>query len=687
MNNCEILAPAGSMESVVAAVRSGADAVYIGAKDFSARASAENFSIDEIEKVTAYCRERNVKVYLTLNTLVFDSEITSALKLCQNAYKAGIDAVIVQDLGLALLIKKSMPKLPLHASTQMSVHTPSGAKALKKLGFKRVVLSRELSKAEIKEIADAVDIELEVFVHGALCMSVSGQCYFSAMLGSRSGNRGRCAQPCRLPFKLKGGNGYALSLKDSSLVEYLKELEDMGVKSAKIEGRMKRPEYVAAAVRACRESLDYGKVSENTRDTLKNVFSRTGFTDGYYKGKRDKNLFGYRQKEDVTAATEKLFAEIRNSYKDERKAVEISMSLSLKCGEKAKLEVSDGINSVTVYSEIAAEIAKSSPVTKESAEKNLSKTGGTPYLLTKLDFNTDEKAIVPAAVLNSMRREALEKLSVLRGKAPEAEVLNVTLHKTGTKAEDTAQGFVARFADTEVPKEFSEAQRIYVPLFSPVGEYQRLIDNKFNVCAEIPRGMFGIENQIKLRLSELRKIGVNSVLASNIGAVYLAREMGFEVHGGFGLNITNTESLVAYEQMGLKSAELSFELRGNQIKEMGGNIPRGIIACGYLPLMLLRACPNLNSAIKCSVCNGNTKMQDRMGENFILKCDGNCTEVLNSVYLSLCNDIDIFCGVDFFTLRFSVENSVEKVENIRSFSSKHHNFSKITRGLYVRGVK
>lgn len=687
MSCCEILAPAGSMESVIAAVRSGADAVYIGAKEFSARASAENFSADEIKTVCAYCKERNVKVYLTLNTLVFDGELKAAAALCAEAYKAGIDAVIVQDLGLAMLIKKSMPGLSLHGSTQMSVHTLEGAKALKALGFQRVVLARELSKAEIKEIADAVDIELEVFVHGALCMSVSGQCYFSAMLGSRSGNRGRCAQPCRLPFKLKGGNGYALSLKDSSLMGYLQELEGLGVKSAKIEGRMKRPEYVSAAVRAAREGLDKGFVSEKTADALKSVFSRTGFTDGYYKGKRDKNLFGYRQKEDVTSASEKLLSEIRNSYKDEPKKIAVDMSLSLKCGEPAELKVTDGKNTVTVYSESPAEIAKSSPLTKESAEKSLAKTGGTPYYLKFMDFFSDEKAISPASTLNSMRREALEKLKILRTQSAEVEILPFELHKTGTKARVNAKSFAARFADTDVPKEFLGADRIYIPLFAPLREYERLIESKFNVCAEIPRGMFGIENQIKLRLSQLKNLGVKGVLASNIGALYLAVNMGFEVHGGAGLNITNTESLIAYEEMGLKSAELSFELKLSQIKEIGGSIPRGIIAAGYLPLMLLRACPNFNSGVKCSSCTGSAKMQDRMGENFILKCDGNCTEVLNSVYLSLCNEIDIFCGLDFYTLRFTVENSVEKVENIRSFSSKHHNFSKITRGLYLRGVK
>ena len=687
MNKCEILAPAGSMESVVAAVRSGADAVYIGAKDFSARASAENFTIDEIKDVAAYCHERDVLVYLTLNTLIFDTELEDALALCQKAYSAGIDAVIVQDLGLAALIKKSMPDLALHASTQMSIHTPAGAKALKDFGFSRVVLARELSKAEIKEIAEAVDIELEVFVHGALCMSVSGQCYFSAMLGSRSGNRGRCAQPCRLPFKVKGGNGFALSLKDSSLMGYLRELEEMGVKSAKIEGRMKRPEYVSAAVRACREGLDAGKVTEETAEMLRSVFSRTGFTDGYYKGKRDKNLFGYRMKEDVTSATDKLLSQIRNSYKDERKAVSVDMSLTLKSGEKAELEVSDGKHTVTVYSAEAAEIAANTPLSQENAEKNLSKTGGTPYFVQNIKFTTDGKAIVPAKELNALRRDALTELGLLRAAVKDVKILPVELSKTGTKAAVKAQGFVARFTDTDVPAECKEAQRIYLPLFAPVEEYEKLIGNNFNVCAEIPRGMFGIENQIKLRLHELKKIGVKGVLASNIGAVYLANSMGFEVHGGFGLNIVNTESLVAFEKMGLKSAELSFELTKNQIKNIGGTIPRGIIAAGYLPLMLLRACPNLNSQVKCRECNGFSKMQDRMGESFILKCDGNCTEILNSVYLTLCNEIDIFCGADFLTFRFTVENSVEKVENIRSFSSKHPYFSKITRGLYQRGVK
>lgn len=687
MSKVEVLAPAGSMESLVAAVRSGADAVYMGATRFSARASAENFTIDEIKTACAYCRERGVKVYLTLNTLIFDEEMPKALELCRQAYTAGIDAVIVQDLGLAVLIKKSMPDLALHGSTQLSVHTASGVKALKNLGFKRVVLARELSRKEIEEIARSTDIELEVFVHGAMCMSVSGQCYFSAMLGSRSGNRGRCAQPCRLPFKLKGGNGYALSLKDLSLTGHLRELEEMGIKSAKIEGRMKRPEYVAAAVSACREGLDKGAVSQSSGDTLKRVFSRSGFTDGYYTGKINRELFGYRQKEDVTSADEKLLSQIRMGYKDERRGINLEMSLWVRCGEKARLTVGDGKNTVTVFSEEAVSPAITKPITYESALKSLSKTGGTPYLIKGLELDTDGIGVLTAAELNFLRREAISRLGEERSRVPKRRIFPAELQKTGTNQNRCIQGFDVRFSDTEVSEEFKEAQRIFVPLFAPLEEYTGLLKKGFDLCAEIPRGMFGKENAIRQRLSRLKSMGVKGVLASNVGAVELARESGLEIHGGFGLNITNTESLTVYEEMGLSTAELSIELTAKQIAQIGGTIPRGIVACGYLPLMLVRACPNLNSQNNCKNCGGTSKMQDRRGESFILKCDGITTEILNSVYLTVCNEIDIFCGLDFFTLRFTVENSVEKVENIRSFSSKHHKFSKITRGLYFRGVK
>ena len=284
MPNTEILAPVGGTESLIAAVRAGADAVYLGAEEFNARRNAQNFNDNDLKQAIEYCRLNSVKCYLTLNTLIKDTEMQNALQLVNRVWQYGIDAVIVQDIGLALEIHRLFPNLALHASTQMSVHSPSALLPLKQMGFKRVVVAREMSGAELKEFckaAKALDIEVEVFVHGALCMCLSGQCYFSAYLGGRSANRGLCAGTCRLPFMAKGGTGYDLSLKDLSLIPYLGELEKMGVTSFKIEGRMKRPEYVATAVAAAKQMVQNGTVDDEIDRLLEKVFSRDGFTDGY----------------------------------------------------------------------------------------------------------------------------------------------------------------------------------------------------------------------------------------------------------------------------------------------------------------------------------------------------------------------------------------------------------------------
>ena len=336
MNKIEILAPAGGFDSVIAAVRSGADAVYLGEKRFSARASAKNFDDEELKQAVAYCHIHGVKVYVTLNTIVFDSELAPLAGAVRAAAEADVDALIVQNMGVARLARQIAPQLALHASTQMSVHTAAGVRALYEAGFKRVVLAREMSREEILEAAK-VPVELEVFVHGALCMSVSGQCYFSAMLGSRSGNRGACAQTCRLPFSVnQQKGGHALSLKDNSLIPLLADMQEIGVASAKIEGRMKRPEYVSAAVRACVEQRDFGFVTDETAAQLRGVFSRTGFTDGYYTGKRGKGMFGTRTRDDVVSADEKLFAQIRQGYKDEVQNVAVSGSFSAQTERAAR---------------------------------------------------------------------------------------------------------------------------------------------------------------------------------------------------------------------------------------------------------------------------------------------------------------------------------------------------------------
>lgn len=319
----ELLAPAGSFLHVKAAVANGADAVYFGAGDFNARQSATNFSSEEIALAVQYCHQRGVKVYGTLNTLVTDREMAKALKVAEDFYLAGADALILQDEGLASLVKKAMPQIKLHASTQMTVHTLEDTVRLKEKGFSRVVLARELPLEDIEFIAKNAPLETEIFVHGALCMCVSGQCYMSAVIGQRSGNRGKCAQPCRLPYFIDGKQGYALSLKDLFLGDEMERIKNAGVTSLKIEGRMKRPEYVALAVKAYKNAINGEKISQNEKEVLSSIFSRSGFTDGYFTNKTGKNMFGIRsgedkEKTDKTLSKMNLHFESKEIYAEEK---------------------------------------------------------------------------------------------------------------------------------------------------------------------------------------------------------------------------------------------------------------------------------------------------------------------------------------------------------------------------------
>lgn len=687
MFNTEILAPAGGMESIYPAVRLGADAVYLGAEKLSARGGAENFDRRQLKEAVEYCHARGVKVHLACNTLLRDEELSQALDIIKYACKIHIDAIIVQDIGLASLIKSAAPDMPLHASTQMSVHTPAATELLYDMGFSRAVLARELSKKEIIEIAKVSPIELEVFVHGALCMSVSGQCYFSAMLGSRSGNRGLCAQTCRLPFDAGCGKGFDLSLKDMSHISYLRELRDIGIMSYKIEGRMKRPEYVAAAVAACRQSLDNGFVSEDIMQKLSAVFSRSGFTDGYYNGKLGEEMFGIRSKANVTSATNKVMSQLRTMYKDEAPRVPISFDISVKSGKPSKLCVKDNDgNSITVEGEVPQKAEKVA-LTDEKCKGYLKKTGGTPFGATDICCDIDSGIMLPAFALNALRRNALDELLKKRSISKPIGFNEITLPKANTRTQKTKISTRARFCDTNVPDSFLNCELIYVPLFAKDSELVSLMNRGFAVAAEIPRAMFGRESQIEKRLAEVKNLGINEVIASNIGAVALAQRLDMDIHGGFGLNIMNTASVEWAEDMGLLDIETSFELTLEQISKLGGNIPIGIISYGRLPLMLTRNCPAQNSAYGCRNCKNPPKLRDRMSKEFLIGCDKQSCEILNSVPLVLSDRQDEIKGVDFQVLRFSVENSVEKEENLQLFNKQEPPKSQFTRGLYYRGVE
>ncbi len=671
---------------MLAAVRSGADAVYLGAKDFSARAGAKNFDRDELKTAVDYCHQSGVKVYLTVNTIVFDNELDDLKQTILSAAKARVDALIVQNMGVAMLAKKLVPELALHASTQMSVHSPSGAKLLYEQGFKRVVLARELSRDEIKEIAESCpEIELEVFVHGALCMSVSGQCYFSAVLGSRSGNRGRCAQTCRLPFSLGNKNGYALSLKDNSIIDYIRDLQDIGVTSAKIEGRLKRPEYVAASVKACVQSRDSGEVDEVTRNQLESVFSRTGFTDGYYRSKRGYEMFGYRQKEDVVSATSALLADIRNGYKNELSRVELQGEFIARDGFEPTFTLSDGQNRVEVQGSIKCEKAINRPLDEAVVKKQLQKTGGTPYKLSKLDIKLDDNISLPLSSLNELRRNAVQKLNEARTNINNYTINNLEFEKLPPHKATNHKRY-ARFTSTNIGKGFKALDLCFVPLNSSSEEITQLKNLGFKLGVEIPRAMFSREKSIQRELERVKTLGIKDVLCNNPAAVYIAKQVKMSIHGGFGLNFSNTLDLLWAEDYGFRDTELSFEIKKEQIEKLGGNLPRGIISYGYIPVMLTRNCPNKSADISCKSCGGQSKMKDRLGKTFIFYCDGYATEILNSVVLDAVGFAENIKNLDFETFRFSVENYVEKVERFPEFISVCQKTSEKTHGLYLRGV-
>ncbi|MDD7357647.1 MAG: U32 family peptidase [Eubacterium coprostanoligenes] len=653
------------MESLIAAVRCGANAVYLGTKGINARRGATNFTFEELKQAVEYCHARDVKIYLALNILISDSERELAYKTVEAGLSLGVDAFIIQDLGLAKIIHSHFPTARMHASTQCSVNSPEGFKALEKMGFVRAVLPREMSLDEIKEIRQATDMELEMFVHGALCMCVSGQCYLSAMLGGRSGNRGLCAQPCRLGFSADASRSCDLSLKDLSLIGNINEIAQAGVVSLKIEGRMKRPEYVAAAVTSCKKAID-SEYSASDENTLKSVFSRTGFTDGYFTGER-KDMFGIRQKEDVVAAKDVL-KELSHLYDNENPLVPIDIEFICKANRKAELTARALGKAVTVTGTVP-ETAINKPMTEESVKTRLAKFGNTQFYLNNITIDLDDGLILPASVINSMRREAVEMLDKV-----EIQPFTQMPYKAEKyKEKDCTPYYTARFLNPDSIPDKHPFKRIFIPIWSSDEDF---VDNRAGV--EVPRGLFGMEEKLTKRLEHLKKIGVRKALCSNLGAYLLAQKMGFEVYGDFGLNIFNSESAQLFN-----SPILSFEATLEQTNRIGAK-DTGIIGYGYLPLMLTRNCP-IKNHLGCSRCTG--KLTDRKGFEFKVKCSPYpCVEVLNPVPVYM-GDRQKEIKTDFIHFYFTDEskNQVEQIINL--FKTGGQFDGKYTRGLTYRGVE
>ncbi len=678
----EILAPAGSFEALTAAVRCGANAVYLGGKALNARRNAANFSDEELKKAVEYCHARNVKVYLTLNTLVGDNEKETAYEAIKCACNASVDALILQDIGLASMVKQVCPDMPLHASTQMSVQSIEGIRILEKLGFSRAVLPRELSEKEIKNISSQTDMELEYFVHGALCMCVSGQCLMSAMLGGRSGNRGLCAQPCRLPFGINGKGGNNLSLKDLSLVDELSKLEKAGICSFKIEGRMKRPEYVAAAVTACKNSLNNAPDNKIT-ESLHAVFSRSGFTKGYFEGKLGKEMFGTRRKEDVENAAPVLSV-LQRLYDNENPLIPVDFSLVFQSDRPIKLTASALGKTVAVSGEKAPEKALNKPLSRENLVDRLSKCGGTQFYLNNIDIAFEEGLIVSAGSLNALRRDALSALS---DKLSENKNLSVNEYSIGF-LHHSAKSFSLHarfFREEQIPSDLSGISRVIVPIETSPETVKSLISQGIEVAAEIPAAVFGNAEKYIGKLLILKENGLSLAWTCTLDGVGIAEKTGLGFCSGFGMNIYNSISLNEISALGAKDCLVSCETQMNDISRLGAEIPRGIMIYGRIPLMMTRNCPVKNK-LTCSECQQKSFLVDRMGIEFPVLCKNGASFILNSRPLWIADKKNELKNLDYGLIYFTNESKNE-CENILSEVKNCSNPPpEFTRGMYFKGV-
>ena len=690
MSKIEILAPVGNEEMLRAAVFSGADAVYLGFSGFNARTSANNFNADTLKDAVAFCHARGVAVHVALNTTVYGGELPALEQAIRAVAASGADAAICQDLAVATLIGKIAPQLPRHGSTQMSVHSLQGALELKELGFTRVVLARELSMPEVEHITKHCGIETECFVHGALCMCVSGQCYMSAFLGGRSGNRGSCAGPCRLPFEAnalpegKPGRLHHLSLKDNSVIDKLDKLQALGVASAKIEGRLRTPEYVAAAVSAClagREGRAYD------RDLLKNAFSRSGFTSCYLDGKIDGTMFGVRSEADAEQ-TKKTLPMLRELYRRERSRVPVKMKLEIEeGGEKLTVTDADG-SKAFAYGDAEPQPARTDPTA--SLHRSLAKTGGTPFAVEDQDITVEMDGgpwFIPGGAVNELRREALDALlkkrEVLRPwptteeHVPALPLRTLPPHRT----------LRARFESWEqVPERALDGIEY---LILPIAQADRVPREwRAKTLLELPRVMFGkLEEDTARRIAATQDAGFAGYEVSNIAHLRLCR--GLPMSGSFGLNITNQLAAQFYADNGLSSMLILPEVKDSDISTIapthnGRPVPTGVLVYGHMPLMVTRACP-LQNIHDCAHCDKTGVLTDRKAKKFPVRCGLGVRTIYNPVPIYMGDKpgaLTVDYGVAYFTLE-SREEAAKILEMIRTHAPFEGDF---TRGLYFKGT-
>ena len=699
----ELLSPAGSPEALRAAVQSGAGAVYLGWGAFNARRGAKNFTDEEFADAIRYCHIRGVRVFLTLNTLLTDRELPRALETARTACRLGVDSVLVQDWGLFALLHQALPDLPLHASTQMSIFTAGGAAEAAADGCERVVLARECSREETAAICKACSAEVEVFGHGALCMCYSGQCAFSALIGGRSGNRGTCAQPCRLPygFDAPARGSYPLSLKDSCLAGNLQEMEQMGVSCVKLEGRMKRPEYVAVVTGIYARLLrQHRPPTAEEQAQLEQAFSRSGFTDAYWRGCHGAAMFGTRPEN--TPEPKELFAAARSAYEKENlRLVPMELTCRLKAGVPAQLFARDEDDHAVTATGAVPEAARNRALTAPEVEERLRKTGGTAFTCTACTAEVDEGLALSAGAVNALRRDAIAALENARcATAPRREVSPLPLPDLDCAAaapELTVSAVTWQQAEALLP--FSPA-RIYLPL--------ELLQRRTHLpafsgewCAILPRVWRDADEDLLRRwLAHARILGVTGALLGNIGHLPLLRESGLHLYGDYGLNVFNSRSLDYLRRKGLTSACLSFELRFQQLRDIRKLLPAEAIVYGRLPLMITEnclvqnalGCPHSRDGVcipESTPCRERHVLRDRTGAEFpLLPAFGHRTEIQNSAPVWLAEKPEWKrLGLAYARLRFTTESPAACAEVYQAYLEGRSAPDTFTRGLYQRGVE
>ena len=691
----ELLSPAGGYDALVAAVQSGADAVYMGFGAFNARRGAKNFTDEDFASAVRYCHLRGVRVFLTLNTLVTDRELPQAAEALRNASRMGVDAVLVQDWGLLTLAKEIVPDLPIHASTQMSLFTLGGANEAAALGMERVVLARELCRDDIAEICKGCGAEIEIFGHGALCMCYSGQCEMSAVLGQRSGNRGACAQPCRLPYGVNAPcrNGYPLSLKDANLSACLQDMERIGVDCLKIEGRMKRPEYVAVVTGIYRRLLDEQRQPTAAEGAaLEQAFSRSGFTDGYWRGKKGKAMFGTRPEN--APEPKELFAKARAQYENgrENRKIPVILHLIVRRGEPVRLGGSCAIHggvTIAMAQGDAPEEARNRAVTAEELRQRLSKTGGTVFTADSVEIELDEGLMVSASVINGLRREVLDELAARREDIPARRELPASPLPDAPEPPQEMAFTVSVSRACQVTAELlaEKPAIVYVPAeeldaLEPTG-----LHGETELCAVLPR-VFRTADEQPLRAMLERHPEVTSVSIGNLGHLPIVRGLDRTLRGDFGLNVYNSRAVKFWRDRGLSSVTVSFELRWQQVRDLAKYADCEGIIYGRLPLMITENCVTKNN-VGCSHGAGSV-LTDRTGAQFPVQCAYGCRcEIENGKVLVLADKPEVFrCGLRYGRLRFTTESPEACAAILRAHKAGDVIAGEdATRGLFYRGVE